>query len=112
MVFQDSAVSKYAGGIIGGIGAKSNWVKNMVGGTSGRLTDKGIKSFITRKVIGSKLSDGQGLYLLITRAKTASWRIKCRLEGKEKICSIGTYPQNSLAQARLELNKVKVHLTP
>jgi hypothetical protein len=56
----------------------------MVGGTSGKLTDKGIKSFIARKVIGSKLADGQGLYLLITRAKTASWRIKYRIEGKEK----------------------------
>ena len=82
----------------------------MVGGTSGKLTDKGIKSFIARKVIGSKLADGQGLYLLITRAKTASWRIKYRIEGKEKSYTIGTYPQSSLAQARLELKEVKASL--
>ena len=63
----------------------------MVGGTSGKLTDKGIKSFVARKVIGSKLADGQGLFLLITRAKTASWRIKYRIEGKERIYSIGIY---------------------
>jgi integrase len=111
MVFTNPAIAKCIGGIIGGIQAKSNWVKNMVGGTSGRLTDKGIKSFITRKVIGSKLSDGQGLYLLITRAKTASWRIKYRIEGKEKSYTVGTYPQSSLAQARLELKEVKASLT-
>ena len=110
MVFLNPALAKSSGGIIGGIQAKSNWVKNMVGGTSGKLTDKGIKSFITRKVIGSKLADGQGLYLLITRAKTASWRIKYRIEGKEKSYTIGTYPQSSLAQARLELKEVKASL--
>ena len=110
MVFLNPALAKSSGGIIGGIQAKSNWVKNMVGGTSGKLTDKGIKSFIARKVIGSKLADGQGLYLLITRAKTASWRIKYRIEGKEKSYTIGTYPQSSLAQARLELKEVKASL--
>ena len=110
MVFLNPALAKTSGGIIGGIQAKSNWVKNMVGGTSGKLTDKGIKSFIARKVIGSKLADGQGLYLLITRAKTASWRIKYRIEGKEKSYTIGTYPQSSLAQARLELKEVKASL--
>ena len=110
MVFLNPALAKTSGGIIGGIQAKSNWVKNMVGGTSGKLTDKGIKSFIARKVIGSKLADGQGLYLLITRAKTASWRIKYRIEGKEKSYTIGTYPQSSLAQARFELKEVKAAL--
>jgi integrase len=110
MVFINPALAKTSGGIIGGIQAKSNWIKNMVGGTSGKLTDKGIKSFIARKVIGSKLADGQGLYLLITRAKTASWRIKYRIEGKEKSYTIGTYPQSSLAQARLELKEVKASL--
>ena len=110
MVFLNPALAKTSGGIIGGIQAKSNWIKNMVGGTSGKLTDKGIKSFIARKVIGSKLADGQGLYLLITRAKTASWRIKYRIEGKEKSYTIGTYPQSSLAQARLELKEVKASL--
>ena len=110
MVFLNPALAKSSGGIIGGIQAKSNWIKNMVGGTSGKLTDKGIKSFIARKVIGSKLADGQGLYLLITRAKTASWRIKYRIEGKEKSYTIGTYPQSSLAQARLELKEVKASL--
>ena len=70
MVFLDSAVSKYAGGIIGGIGAKSNRVKNMVGGISGKLTDKGIKSFVNRSAPGNKLADGRGLYLLITQSQT------------------------------------------
>nr|WP_255539340.1 integrase arm-type DNA-binding domain-containing protein [Polynucleobacter sp. 71A-WALBACH] len=83
----------------------------MVGGISGKLTDKGIKSFINRSAPGSKLADGRGLYLLITQTQTAIWRIKYRIEGKEKSYSIGGYPQNSLAQARLELNEVKACLT-
>jgi len=41
MVFLNPALAKTSGGIIGGIQAKSNWVKNMVGGISGKLTDKG-----------------------------------------------------------------------
>jgi integrase len=111
VVFLDFAESKKAGGIIGGIRAKSNLGKNMVGGISGKLTDKGIKSFMNRAAPGDKLADGRGLYLFITPANGATWRIKYRLEGKEKIYSVGTYPQNSLAQARLELNEVKVHLS-
>lgn len=57
MVFLNFTVSKSTGGIK----AKSNWIKNMVGGTSGKLTDKGIKSFIASKVTGSKLADGRPL---------------------------------------------------
>ena len=83
----------------------------MVGGISGKLTDKGIKSFIARSTPGSKLADGRGLYLFITPAKTASWRIKYRIEGKEKSYTVGTYPQNSLAHARFELNEVKKYLS-
>ena len=83
----------------------------MVGGTSGTLTDKGIKSFIARSTPGSKLADGRSHYLLITQTQTAICRIKYRFEGKEKSYSIDGYPQNSLAQARLELNEVKACLT-
>jgi len=70
------------------------------------FVDKGIKSFVNRSSPSSNLADGRGLYLLITQTHTAIWRIKYRIEGKEKSYSIGGYPQNSLAQARLELNEV------
>lgn len=82
----------------------------MVGGINGKLTDKGVRSFVNRSAPGDKLTDGRGLYLFITKANGATWRIKYRISGKEKIYSIGTYPQNSLAQARLELTEVKAFL--
>jgi hypothetical protein len=62
VVFLDFAVSKKPGGIIGGIGAKSNSGKNMVGGISGKLTDKGVRSFVNRAAPGDKLADGRGLW--------------------------------------------------
>lgn len=62
----------------------------MVGGiSSNRLSDKACKAFASRREVGKKLADGGGLYLFITPADSASWRIKYRIEGKEKIYSIG-----------------------
>jgi len=63
----------------------------MVGGIAGKLTDKGVRSFVNRAAPGDKLADGRGLYLFITRGNGATWRIKYRLEGKERIYSIGIY---------------------
>lgn len=74
------------------------------------LTDKALKAFVAQKAHGKKLSDGGGLYILITPAGSASWRIKYRIEGKEKTYSIGNYPQVSLAAARTELAEVKACL--
>ena len=82
----------------------------MSGGILNRLSDKGLKAFIARKAHGTKLSDGGGLYILITPAGSASWRIKYRIEGKEKTYSIGNYPEVSLAAARIELGEVKALL--
>ncbi|MGW8174611.1 MAG: tyrosine-type recombinase/integrase [Stenotrophomonas sp.] len=47
-----------------------------------------------------KLTDGGGLYLYITTAGARSWRWKYRIAGKEKLLSIGLYPDVSLARAR------------
>lgn len=82
----------------------------MAGGTLNRLSDKACKAFLARKAHGTKLSDGGGMYLFITPAGTASWRIKYRMEGKEKTYSVGNYPEISLAAARAELTAVKALL--
>lgn len=79
----------------------------MSGGIGGKLTDKACKAFVAQKAYGKKLSDGGGLYLFITPAGGAVWRIKYRIDGKEKIYSIGSYPAVSLAAARVELSEVK-----
>jgi integrase len=47
-----------------------------------------------------KLFDGDGLFLLIAPAGGKWWRFKYRFGGKEKLLSLGTYPEVSLAQAR------------
>ena len=79
----------------------------MSGGISGRLTDKAIRAFIGKEARGSRISDGGGLYLFITSPKNASWRIKYRINGKEKVYTIGIYPLVSLAVARVTLIEVK-----
>lgn len=47
-----------------------------------------------------KLSDGDGMYLLVTPNGGKCWRFKYRFAGKEKLLALGTYPEISLADAR------------
>lgn len=47
-----------------------------------------------------KLYDTDGLFMQITPAGGKWWRFKYRFEGKEKLLSLGTYPDVSLKQAR------------
>jgi integrase len=47
-----------------------------------------------------KLSDERGLYLLCAPSGGRWWRFKYRYAGKEKLLSLGTYPDVSLARAR------------
>lgn len=54
-----------------------------------------------------KLSDGEGLHLLVTPAGGKCWRFKYRWEGKEKQLSIGMYPTFSLADARERRQEAK-----
>lgn len=54
-----------------------------------------------------KLSDGKGLYLLVTPAGPKLRRWKYRVLGKEKILALGAYPTVSLAQARERQDKAR-----
>jgi len=47
-----------------------------------------------------KLSDGEGLFLLVTPAGRKYWRLKYHFAGKEKLLALGVYPEVSLADAR------------
>jgi len=47
-----------------------------------------------------KLFDEGGLFLIITPSGGRWWRFKYRYEGKEKLLSMGTYPEVSLKDAR------------
>jgi integrase len=66
-----------------------------------------VKAFAAKGEAGKKLADGGGLHLFITPAGGATWRIKYRIDGKEKVYSIGPYPIVTLAAARVELSEVK-----
>ena len=47
-----------------------------------------------------KLTDSNGLYLLINPNGSKLWRYRFRLGGKETVFAIGAYPTVNLAQAR------------
>jgi len=47
-----------------------------------------------------KLSDGGGLFLLITKRGTKLWRMKYIINKKEKLLSLGSYPDIALSKAR------------
>jgi hypothetical protein len=47
-----------------------------------------------------KMSDGGNLYLWVTPSGGKLWRWAYRHEGKEKLMSLGKYPDVSLARAR------------
>lgn len=47
-----------------------------------------------------KVSDFEGLFILIKVSGSKSWRFKYRVDGKEKLLVIGDYPAHSWAQAR------------
>ena len=47
-----------------------------------------------------KLADGDGLYLFVKPNGARLWRLKYRVDGKEKLLSFGGYPEMTLAAAR------------
>lgn len=47
-----------------------------------------------------KLTDGAGMFLLVTPAGGKLWRLKYRVDGREKLLAIGAYPETSLSDAR------------
>lgn len=79
----------------------------MAGGTAKKLTDIEFKAFAKQAEPETKLADGGGLFLFITRHGGATWRIKYRLDGKEGLYSVGPYPDISLKSAREALLEVK-----
>ena len=81
--------------------------RSIAGGIRGKLTDKAVKAFAAKSEIGKKLADGGGLHVFITPAGGATWRVKYRIEGKEKLYSVGPYPLVSYSDriTSLEGNK-------
>lgn len=57
-----------------------------------------------------KLYDGGELLLLITPAGGKRWVFKYRVDGKEKSLALGTYPDDSLAEARARRDNAREKL--
>lgn len=54
-----------------------------------------------------KLSDGGGLFLLVKTSGSKYWRLKYRIAGKEKLLSLGVYPDTPLSEARLKREEAR-----
>ena len=59
------------------------------------------------KVKPYKLSDGDGLHLLVNPTGSKLWRLKYRYGGKEKLLSFDPYPLISIADARQKRDEAK-----
>jgi len=75
--------------------------------TVNKLTDSKIKNFkLETDKKQSKLSDGEGLYLLV-KPSGKYWRHSYRFAGKQKTIAHGAYPKISLKEARILKNQDK-----
>lgn len=57
-----------------------------------------------------KLSDGNGLYLLIETGGSKLWRFRYQFDRKEKMLSLGSFPAVTIAQARMKRDEAKAVL--
>lgn len=100
--------SKAANGGIGPAGTRSG---------KDRLTDADCRAAKPVALIRGKrykapykLSDGQGMYLLVQPHGARLWRLKYRHDGKERLYAMGAYPEISLADARAERDRARAWL--
>ena len=73
------------------------------------LTDTAIKN-AKPKDKDYRLTDGQGLYILIKPNGAKWWRFDYSFEGKRLSLSLGIYPQVSLANVRLKANQARIDI--
>jgi integrase len=73
------------------------------------LTDKAIKGAKLREK-PYKLFDERGLFMLVSPKGARWWRLKFRVEGKEKLLSLGVYPDVSLKDARQRRDELRQQL--
>src|SRR5207237_1615938 len=63
------------------------------------LNDTRVRSAKSREK-AFKLSDERGLFLLVMPTGSRLWRLKYRVNGREKLISLGAYPDVTLKRAR------------
>ena len=70
------------------------------------LSDLAVRKAVPREK-PYKLSDGGGLYLLVTKAGQRCWRVDYRFGEKRATAALGVYPTVSLAEARAKRLEIK-----
>lgn len=70
------------------------------------LTDYALKT-AKPKEKAYKLTDGRGLFVLITPMGSKLFRQKYRIDGKEKLLALGAYPEVSLKDARQRCDEAR-----
>lgn len=71
------------------------------------LSDAAIRNLRPRKK-PYKVSDFDGLFVLVKPTGSRLWQFKYRLDGKERLLSVGPYPEVSLAEARAARDAARV----
>lgn len=71
------------------------------------LTDSKIKAAATPSDRPYKLYDRDGLFILVNTTGAKWWRFKYRINSKEKLLSLGVYPDVSLALARTKRDEAR-----
>lgn len=79
------------------------------------LTDRSLKAAIKRASQAGKpqkIFDAKGLYLLVSPPSSPGWRLKFYFPaGREKLMSLGTYPEVTLKRAREKRDEAKRQLS-
>ena len=70
------------------------------------LTDKAVRAAAAQDK-AYKLTDSRGLHLHISASGHKSWRYKYRFERKERLLTLGSFPEVSLADAREKRDDAK-----
>ena len=70
------------------------------------LSDTKIKA-LKPKEKPYKIADGLGLYLLVSATGSKLWRFKYRVDGKEKVLALGSYPDTPLKKARTKRDEAR-----
>ena len=73
------------------------------------LTDTRIRN-AKPKATAYKLSDGGGMYLLVTPHGARYWRLDYRFVGKRRTLALGVYPVATLSGARIRRDDARASL--
>ncbi|HSS71060.1 MAG TPA: integrase arm-type DNA-binding domain-containing protein [Casimicrobiaceae bacterium] len=64
------------------------------------LTDKKARALRPRDDRAFKVADGRGLHLWVSPSGAKSWRLKFKLDGKERLMALGEFPDIDCEEAR------------